>query len=174
MTIPILASIAAGARFGSMKPGDVGAGIMRLAVLALLALLLACPSSTSPIYDDVGAIVFGRITTTSGLVVPGASAVVELLSDSIRRPPYPPECAGERVLPAVTESLDAAGNYRVQLSGRAAVGRRVCVQVTGDPHGLYSDVGIMRTYGGWVELRRISGTTPRDSQRVDVRYAEMP
>jgi len=145
-----------------------------LATLPLSAFVIACPNSTAPVNADVGAVVFGRITTTSGLVVPGASAVVELLSDSIRHPPYPPECVGDRILPAITQSLDATGNFRVELSGRAAVGRRVCVQVTGDPHGLYSDVGLKRAYGGWVELRRVDGIIPRDSLRVDVRYTETP
>lgn len=136
------------------------------------ALAIGCLDPYGPAVAEVSAVVYGRIRTTSGTVVPGADAIVELLSDTIRRPGYQPECAGGRVLAAVTQPLDASGDYRVVLSGRGPVGVRVCVQVTGDPHGIYSDVGLVRAYGGWLELR--SGATARDSLRVDARYLEMP
>jgi len=134
----------------------------------------ACLDGTAPRSSDVSAVVFGRILTTSGMAVPGADAVVEFLSDTTRFPGHEPECAGERILSAVTQPLDQAGDYRVELTGPAQAGLRVCVQVTGDPHGLYSDVGLRVAYGGWVTLRAANGVTARDSLRVDVRYHEMP
>lgn len=139
-------------------------------LLLFVSLTVACGTEPTP----VGAIVYGRILTTSGMAVPGATAIVEVYSDTISNPPYPPDCTGDTLLASVSQDMDAEGDYRLEISGTAPVGTRACLMVTGDTHGIYSDVGTRRAYAGWVELRPLNGPTPRDSLRFDFRYWETP
>jgi hypothetical protein len=142
----------------------------RLAYLASgLALVIACNGPTAPATGS--AIVFGRITSTSGIVVPGATAIVKLFSDTLRTSFGLLQCAGDTVATA-DQQLDATGNYRLEIAA-PTTDRRVCVELTGDPHGLYSDIAIKRSYVGWLELRAV-GNGPRDSLRADLKYTETP
>lgn len=140
--------------------------------LIVLVIIMSC-STVSPPISDVSGIVFGRITSTSGVVVRGATVIIETTTDSTGQAPWSSQCTGSSVLAVRREQLDTAGFYRIELRGRAVAGRRVCVEVTGDPHGIFSDIGLKRVFGGWLELRPSDGLTPRDSVRVDVRYTEM-
>ncbi len=137
---------------------------------------MGCGSSTAPVCSqncDTRAIVYGRITSTSGVLVPGATAIVRLYSDTLRVNPFVVKCVNGPVLASVSQQLDSTGSYRVALDVRGVPGRRLCVEVTGDPHGLYSDIGLKIQYGGFVQMRdAISG--PPDSLRVDVKYTETP
>lgn len=146
-------------------------------VLGLAAFLAAaCVKSSGPnepVVFDGSAVIHGRITSTSGLAVPNATAIVQFYGDTIREYGYYLHCGG-LLRATASQQLDAEGDYRIEVVVPGGAGQKVCVEVTGDPHGLYSDVGLMKKYGGWVTLLNASGNAAPPELLVDVRYAETP
>ena len=144
--------------------------------LALALMLVGCEPFVDPGCRrncDGVATVFGRITTTSGLVVPDATVTVKFFGDTARTVWDELICAGEHVANA-SEDLDAEGDYEITIRASGAAGRRVCVEVTGDPHNKYSDVGLRRINAGWLVLSPSKPGTVAVAMRVDMKYAETP
>ncbi|MDQ6634578.1 MAG: hypothetical protein M3Z10_07445 [Gemmatimonadota bacterium] len=151
---------------------------MRAAIANVLSLLvwMACGSSTAPACSptcDTRAIVYGRIVSTSGVIVPGATAIVRLYPDTLRVNPFVLKCVNGTPIASASQQLDLTGSYRVEIAAREVPGQRLCVEVTGDPHGLYSDIGLKTQYAGWVTMRDVGFGSP-DSLRADVKYSETP
>jgi hypothetical protein len=148
-----------------------------LTIVVSAALVVGAACSNRKLVNDPGempgsAVIFGRITSTSGIVVPGATAIVKLYTDSVRVNTIL-FCSGQ-VLATDSQQLDAAGDYRLEMTAPAAAGRKVCVQVTGDPHGLYSDIGLQTKYAGFLTLGVAAANSAPVELQVDVRYAETP
>ena len=138
-------------------------------------LIAACTKSTAPkepVVLDGSAVIYGKITSTSGIAVPNATAIVEFHADTVRI--YDVLHCGGALKGSASQQLDAAGNYRVEVVVAGAAGQKVCVEVTGDPHGLYSDIGLKKQYAGWITLLNASGNAAPPELQVDVKYTETP
>ena len=149
--------------------------VIPLRVCALLTIWGCSKQATlnDPVVLDGSAVIYGRILSTSGIVVPNATAIVQFYADTIRENSYYVHCGGELKATA-SQQLDAQGDYRIEVVVPGGAGQKVCVEVTGDPHGLYSDIGLMKKYGGWITPMNASGNAAPPELLVDVRYAEMP
>ena len=144
-----------------------------IGVAAVLAATVACSDPLPPFCDGtcaLTAIVYGTVRATSNYGVPNATVTVRLLADTSRNG-FVVSCAGDTVARA-SQDMDTTGVYRLQLHAGGSR-RKVCVEVTGDPHGLYSDVGLKKQYGGFVELRPTANRSDVDSVRVIVKYSEL-
>ena len=152
---------------------------MRLATICLIALLpvasaISCRSTTAPACEatcDGDLVVFGQATVWTGMAVPGATVTVQLIADTTQ---VYGNCTGTSALAVASQPLDAAGNYRLPIVAAGAAGRSVCVEVTADPHGWASDVGIKHVSGGVVQLHSAPAGGQPDSIRVDMHYSELP
>lgn len=152
---------------------------MRLATLCIVGLLplasaISCSNATAPCDAscDGDLVVYGQATVTwSGMAVPGATVTVQLYADTTRTWR---DCAGTTPLVGATQQLDTAGNYRLPIVASGAAGRWVCLEVTADPHGWASDVGVNHLSGGVIQLRPVSEGGQSDSVRVDLHYSELP
>lgn len=148
---------------------------MRFLIAPVVAtfLLAACAKTapSGPVVFDGSAVIHGRITSTSGIVVPNATAIVALYADTIRV--YDALRCGGLLKGTASQQLDAHGDYRIRVIVPGWAGQKVCVEVTGDPHGLYSDIGLKRQYGGWITLFA-SGSAAPPEFLVDVKYTETP
>jgi hypothetical protein len=147
-----------------------------ISVAILTGLVASACSSTmaprDPVVVDGSAVVYGRITSTSGIVVPGATVIVEFYPDTTRMFSVL-QCSGPQFVTA-NQQLNATGDYRLEVVMPGGAGQKVCVEVTGDPHGLYSDIGLKRQYAGWVELRDATGSAAPNELHADVHYTETP
>jgi hypothetical protein len=102
-----------------------------------------------------GAIVFGRVTTTSGAVLSDAIVRVTMFRDT---------CASGFVVAKDGMPTDAGGNYRV-MTASAEGETPACLQVTVTPPSS-SGLQPVTIEGTTVRLRRTDGQV--DSVRVDV------
>lgn len=118
---------------------------------------------------DTGAIVFGTVTANADFVVPGATVLVQLFVDSGKLHDSFTQCGGSAIASA-SASLDANGGYRLELHSTEAAGTRVCIEVSADQHGAFSDVGARRYRAGRIELRPSDGRTPLDSINVTFHF----
>lgn len=138
----------------------------------LIAALTSCGTVTAPACGascEGDLVVFGRVSVSwSDMAVPGATVTVELYGDTTRAFGH---CAGTTPLAAVTQPLDAAGNYRVPVVVSDGATRWVCIEVTGDPHGWASDVGRSHASGGVIQLHAPPVGVQPDSVRVDFHYS---
>lgn len=153
--------------------------VMRLAAICLVGLLslastTSCGSVTAPACDAAcngDLTVFGRASVTwSNSAVPGATVTVRLYADTTRTL-Y--DCSGTTPLAVATQPIDTTGNYRVPIVVPDAASRWVCVEVTADPHGWASDVGLNHVSGGVIQLRATPDGAKPDSLRVDIHYSEL-